>query len=83
MLTMTVSGYLWPGTRKKGKDFNELLYSLLDKRNSRELTFVDNALLRECLKEQEDGSSPNIQAMKLFYQRTGALDLPPYNRSIS
>ena len=60
--------------KKKGNDFNELLYSLLNKRNSRELTFVDNALLKECLKDQGDGSSPNIQAMKLFYQRTGALD---------
>ncbi len=60
--------------KKKGNDFYELLYSLLEKRNSRELTFVDNVLLRECIKEIEDGSSPNIQAMKLFYQRTGALD---------
>ena len=60
--------------KKKGNDFYELLYSLLNKRNSSKLAFVDNALLKECLKEIEDGSSPNIQAMKLFYQRTGALD---------
>lgn len=53
--------------RKKGNDFGELIYSMLDKRNRQRLVFVDDAMF-------EKASTGDTQAAKLFYQRTGALD---------
>jgi len=53
--------------RKKGLEYNDLLYSLLDSRNKHRLVFVDNSVYEKAL----DGSVP---ASRLFYQRTNAID---------
>jgi len=53
--------------RKKGLEYNDLLYSLLDTRNKHRLGFVDNSVYQTAL----DG---NMTGAKLFYQRTGAID---------
>ena len=53
--------------RKKGLEYNELLYSLLDTRNKHRLGFVDNSVYQTVL----DG---NMTGAKLFYQRAGAID---------
>jgi len=53
--------------RKKGLEYNDLLYSLLDTRNKHRLGFVDNSVYQTAL----DG---NMTGAKLFYQRTNAID---------
>ena len=53
--------------RKKGFEYNELLYDMLDTRNKHRLLFIDNKVYETAL----DGSVP---ASKLFYQRTNAID---------
>lgn len=51
---------------KKGNDYRMLLYSLLDYRNKSWLPFVDNKVIGRALES-------DMQAAKLFYQRTGAI----------
>jgi len=53
--------------RKKGLEYNDLLYSLLDTRNKHRLGFVDNSVYEKALEG-------HVNASKLFYQRAGALD---------
>jgi len=53
--------------RKKGFEYNELLYSMLDTRNKHRLLFIDNKVYETAL----DG---NMTASKLFYQRANAID---------
>jgi len=53
--------------RKKGFEYNELLYQMLDNRNKHRLLFVDNKVYEKTLEG-------NMTAAKLFYQRTNAID---------
>jgi len=53
--------------RKKGFEYNELLYDMLDTRNKHRLLFIDNKVYETAL----DG---NMTGAKLFYQRAGAID---------
>ena len=53
--------------RKKGFEYNELLYSMLDTRNKHRLLFIDNKVYETAL----DG---NMTGAKLFYQRANAID---------
>jgi len=53
--------------RKKGFEYNELLYDMLDTRNKHRLLFIDNKVYETAL----DG---NTAASKLFYQRANAID---------
>ncbi len=53
--------------RKKGFEYNELLYQMLDTRNKHRLLFVDNKVYEKAL----EGS---VTASKLFYQRVNAID---------
>jgi len=52
--------------RKKGSDFNDLLYSLLDKRNRNRLTYIDNAVAEKAL-------AGDMRAAEIFYKRTGEI----------
>jgi len=53
--------------RKKGLEYNDLLYSMLNDRNKHRLGFVDNSVYEKAL----EGS---VTASKLFYQRANAID---------
>ena len=61
-INVTITKY-----RKKGYDFNKLLYNLLYDRNKDRLVYLDNAVYEKAL----DG---NMTGAKLFYQRAGAID---------
>jgi len=52
--------------KKKGNDFHQLVFNLLDYRNKRLLPFVDNKVVEKALES-------DMTAAKLFYQRTGAI----------
>ena len=52
---------------KKGIEYNDLLYSLLDTRNKHRLGFVDNSVYEKALEG-------NMTGAKLFYQRPNAID---------
>jgi len=58
--------------RKKGSDFNDLLYSLLDKRNRNRLTYIDNAVAEKAL-------AGDMRAAEIFYKRTG--EIKPMNKT--
>ncbi len=53
--------------RKKGFEYNELLYQMLDTRNKHRLLFVDNKVYEKALEG-------HVNASKLFYQRANAID---------
>ncbi len=53
--------------RKKGFEYNELLYQMLDTRNKHRLLFVVNKVYEKALEG-------HVNASKLFYQRANAID---------
>ena len=53
--------------RKKGFEYNELLYQMLDTRNKHRLLFVDNKVYEKALEG-------HVNASKLFYHRANAID---------
>jgi len=58
--------------RKKGSDFNDLIYSMLDKRNRNRLTYIDNAVAEKAL-------AGDMRAAEIFYKRTG--EIKPMNKT--
>jgi len=58
--------------RKNGKDFNDLLYSLLDKRNRKRLIYLDDTVCEKAL-------AGDMRAAELFYKRAG--EIKPINKT--
>jgi len=58
--------------KKKGSDFNDLIYSMLDKRNRNRLTYIDNAVAEKAL-------AGDMRAAEIFYKRTG--EIKPINKT--
>jgi len=58
--------------KKKGNDFNDLLYSLLDKRNRRRLIYIDDIVGDKAL-------AGDMRAAELFYKRAG--EIKPINKT--
>jgi len=58
--------------RKKGRDFNELIYSTLDLRNRKRLMFVDDKVCEKAL-------AGDMRAAELFYKRAG--EIKPINKT--
>jgi len=58
--------------KKKGNDFNDLLYSLLDKRNRKRLIYIDDIVGDKAL-------AGDMRAAELFYKRAG--EIKPINKT--
>jgi len=58
--------------RKKGNDFNQLVYSTLDLRNRKRLMFVDDTVCEKAL-------AGDMRAAELFYKRAG--EIKPINKT--
>jgi len=58
--------------KKKGNDFNDLLYSLLDKRNRKRLIYLDDTVCEKAL-------AGDMRAAELFYKRAG--EIKPINKT--
>ena len=58
--------------RKKGSDFKDLLYSILDKRNRDRLVYIDDVVYEKAL-------AGDIRAAETYYKRTG--EIKPINKT--
>jgi len=58
--------------RKKGSDFKDLIYSILDKRNRDRLVYIDDVVCEKAL-------AGDMRAAELFYKRAG--EIKPINKT--
>jgi len=58
--------------RKKGNDFKNLLYSILDKRNRDRLVYIDDVVYEKAL-------AGDIRVAETYYKRTG--EIKPVNKT--